>query len=97
MTSPLVRSAVVGVYAAAVACVSHAAEPAAQAPYTYVQHVVSTDVPAAQFAFDRGLTLVFAYDGEEAERGEASKKDDRLGPFCSEDLTEEIAHVSSIS
>lgn len=36
-------------------------------------------------------------NGEEAERGEASKKDDRLGPFCSEDLTEEIVHVSSIS
>ena len=80
MTTPLVRSAAAGVYAAAAACVSHAAEPAAQAPYTYVHHAVSTDVPAAQFAFDRGLTLVFAYDGEEAERAfrEAARLDPSL-------------------
>jgi len=35
--------------------------------YTYVHHPVSTDVPAAQFAFDRGLTMFFAYQPEEAE------------------------------
>src|SRR5947207_15587635 len=35
--------------------------------YTYVHHPVSTDVSAAQFAFDRGLTMVFAYQPEEAE------------------------------
>jgi tetratricopeptide (TPR) repeat protein len=80
MMSALVRSAAVGVYAAAAAWVSHAAEPAAQAPYTYVHHVVSTAIPAAQFAFDRGLTLVFAYDGEEAERAfrEAARLDPAL-------------------
>jgi len=39
----------------------------ANAPYTYVHHVVSTDVPAAQFQFDRGLTMVLAYQTEEAE------------------------------
>src|SRR3569832_2724039 len=35
--------------------------------YTYVHHPVSTDIPTAQFAFDRGLTLFFAYQPEEAE------------------------------
>jgi tetratricopeptide (TPR) repeat protein len=35
--------------------------------YTYVHHPVSTDLPAAQFAFDRGLTMFFAYQPEEAE------------------------------
>ena len=39
-----------------------------QGPYTYIHHAVSTSFPAAQFAFDRGLTLVFAYEPEEAER-----------------------------
>ena len=49
-------------------------------PYTYVHHAVSTDVPAAQFAFDRGLTLVFAYEGDEAERAfrEAARLDPSL-------------------
>jgi tetratricopeptide (TPR) repeat protein len=53
---------------------------AAQAPYTYVHHTVSTSFPAAQFAFDRGLTLVFAYDSEEAERAfrEAARLDPSL-------------------
>jgi tetratricopeptide (TPR) repeat protein len=48
--------------------------------YTYVHHVVSTDIPAAQFAFDRGLTLVFAYEGDEAERAfrEAARLDPSL-------------------
>jgi len=35
--------------------------------YTYVHHPVSTDVPTAQFALDRGLTMFFAYQPEEAE------------------------------
>jgi tetratricopeptide (TPR) repeat protein len=49
-------------------------------PYTYVHHAVSTDVPAAQFAFDRGLTLVFAYEKLEAERAfrEAARLDPSL-------------------
>jgi tetratricopeptide (TPR) repeat protein len=49
-------------------------------PYTYVHHAVSTDVSAAQFAFDRGLTLVFAYEGDEAERAfrEAARLDPSL-------------------
>jgi len=53
---------------------------AAQVPYTYVHHTVSTSFPAAQFAFDRGLTLVFAYDPEEAERSfrEAARLDPAL-------------------
>src|SRR5579864_6008901 len=46
--------------------------------YTYVHHPVSTQVAAAQFAFDRGLTLVFAYQSEEAER--AFKEASRLDP-----------------
>jgi len=56
------------------------AEPAAQAPYTYVHHAVSTSVPAAQFAFDRGLTLVFAYEPGEAKQAfrEAARLDPSL-------------------
>ena len=56
------------------------ARPAATNPYTYVHHTVSTDIPAAQFAFDRGLTLVFAYEGDEAERAfrEAARLDPSL-------------------
>jgi tetratricopeptide (TPR) repeat protein len=52
----------------------------AHSPYTYAHHVVSTDVPAAQFAFDRGLTLVFAYESNEAERSfrEAASLDPTL-------------------
>jgi tetratricopeptide (TPR) repeat protein len=38
------------------------------APYSYVHHPVSTAVPAAQSAFDRGLTLMFAYQPDEAEQ-----------------------------
>lgn len=36
-------------------------------PYTYVHHPVSTDRPAAQEAFDRGLTLLLGYASDEAE------------------------------
>src|SRR5258707_10903588 len=46
--------------------------------YTYVHHPVSTDIPAAQFAFDRGLTMFFAYQPEEAEV--AFREADRLDP-----------------
>jgi tetratricopeptide (TPR) repeat protein len=49
-------------------------------PYTYVHHPVSTDIPAAQFAFDRGLTMFFAYQPEEAELAfrEAARLDPNL-------------------
>jgi hypothetical protein len=49
-------------------------------PYTYVHHPVSTSFPAAQFAFDRGLTMVFAYQPEEGERAfrEAARLDPSL-------------------
>src|ERR1700738_194903 len=58
---------------------------ATQAPtppgsYTYIHHPVSTDIPAAQFAFDRGLTLVIAYEQDEGERAfrEAARLDPSL-------------------
>lgn len=56
------------------------AAAAANNPYTYVSHPVSTSNPAAQFAFDRGLTLVFAYQREEAEASfrQAAKLDPGL-------------------
>src|SRR5579872_2427451 len=56
------------------------AAPGAQSPYTYVHHAVSTDVASAQFAFDRGLTLIFAYESGEAERSfrEAASLDPTL-------------------
>jgi tetratricopeptide (TPR) repeat protein len=44
-----------------------AANTAAAGGYTYVHHPVSTDIPAAQSAFDRGLTMFFAYQPDEAE------------------------------
>jgi len=49
-------------------------------PYTYLHHPVSTDIPAAQFAFDRGLTMVIAYQQDEGERAfrEAARLDPSL-------------------
>jgi len=49
-------------------------------PYTYLHHPVSTDIPAAQQAFDRGLTLVIAYEQDEGERSfrEAARLDPSL-------------------
>jgi tetratricopeptide (TPR) repeat protein len=49
-------------------------------PYTYLHHTVSTDIPAAQQAFDRGLTLVIAYEVDEGERAfrEAARLDPSL-------------------
>jgi hypothetical protein len=49
-------------------------------PYTYIHHPVSTDIPAAQFAFDRGLTMVVAYEQDEGERvfREAARLDPSL-------------------
>jgi tetratricopeptide (TPR) repeat protein len=44
------------------------ARPASDAPYVYAHHPVSTRIAAAQAAFDRGLTLVYAYQQEEAEQ-----------------------------
>ena len=55
-----------------------AALAAAGNPYTYVHHPVSTDNAAAQFAFDRGLTMVFAYQPEEA--GQAFREAAHLDP-----------------
>jgi len=56
--------------------------PAAQSPhsYAYVHHPVSTDSAQAQFAFDRGLTLVFAYQPDEAQQSfrEAARLDPTL-------------------
>src|SRR4029077_13035006 len=65
---------------AAVLSVSAAATPATPPPsgYTYVHHPVSTDIPAAQFAFDRGLTMFFAYQPDEAEQ--AFRQAARLDP-----------------
>lgn len=56
------------------------AAAAAANPYTYLHHVVSTDIPAAQQAFDRGLTLVIAYEQDEGERAfrEAARLDPSL-------------------
>lgn len=42
--------------------------PAAAAPYAYVSHRVSTENPAAQAQFERGLTLIYAYQRSEAEQ-----------------------------
>jgi tetratricopeptide (TPR) repeat protein len=36
--------------------------------FTYLHHPVSTGNPTAQFAFDRGLTMIFAYQSQEAEQ-----------------------------
>ena len=49
-------------------------------PYTYLHHPVSTNIPAAQFAFDRGLTMVIAYEQDEGERAfrEAARLDPSL-------------------
>jgi len=53
------------------------ASPSA-ATYAYVHHPVSTDNPAAQFAFDRGLTMLFAYEHWEAQQ--AFRQAARLDP-----------------
>lgn len=49
-------------------------------PYVYAHHEVSTSIASAQAAFDRGLTLIYAYQEEEAERAfrEAAKLDPSL-------------------
>ena len=59
---------------------STAAARAAAAPYAYAHHAVSTAIGSAQASFDRGLTLLYAYQGEEAERAfrEAAKLDPTL-------------------
>ena len=49
-----------------------------ESPYVYAHHGVSTSIVAAQAAFDRGLTLVYAYQEEEAER--AFRQAARLDP-----------------
>jgi tetratricopeptide (TPR) repeat protein len=69
-------------YFLAFAAVLSVAASAAAPPggYAYVSHPVSTDLPAAQFAFDRGLTLFFAYQPDEAEQAfrQAAKLDPAL-------------------
>jgi tetratricopeptide (TPR) repeat protein len=62
----------------AMAAASETAAPTATSTYTYVHHPVSTDIPAAQFAFDRGLTMLFAYQPNEAEQ--AFRQAARLDP-----------------
>ncbi|MBS0375920.1 MAG: tetratricopeptide repeat protein [Proteobacteria bacterium] len=57
-----------------------AAERNAARPYVYEHRAVSTPVAAAQAAFDRGLTLVYAYQPEEAEQ--AFRQAARLDPDC---------------
>ncbi len=49
-------------------------------PYVYAHHAVSTSIGSAQASFDRGLTLLYAYQEEEAERAfrEAAKLDPTL-------------------
>ena len=37
-------------------------------PYVYAHHEVGTQVAAAQAGFDRGLTLIYAYNAEEAQK-----------------------------
>jgi tetratricopeptide (TPR) repeat protein len=49
-------------------------------PYVYSHRAVTTEVSAAQAAFDRGLTLVYAYQPEEAEQ--AFRQAARLDPGC---------------
>ena len=50
----------------AVSCFAGARAP--DSPYVYAHHGVSTAITSAQAAFDRGLTLIYAYQEEEAER-----------------------------
>lgn len=52
--------------------------PTATTAYTYVSHPVSTDNAAAQAQFERGLTLIYAYQRGEAE--EAFRLAARLDP-----------------
>ena len=68
------------VAAALTAIASSAAARGPTAPYLYAHHEVSTSIVSAQAAFDRGLTLIYAYQGEEAERAfrEAAKLDPTL-------------------
>ena len=69
----------VAVAAAMAAAATHASQtPSATSSYAYVHHPVSTDNPAAQFAFDRGLTMLFAYQPGEAEQ--AFRQAARLDP-----------------
>ena len=76
-TRRLWRVLAAGVLAASAAAAAARDSPA---PYLYAHHAVSTSISAAQAAFDRGLTLTYAYQGEEAERAfrEAAKLDPTL-------------------
>jgi tetratricopeptide (TPR) repeat protein len=75
LAGPIIAALLVATSAAAAAASRSAAEP-----YVYAHHAVSTPVAAAQAAFDRGLTLVYAYQREEAEQ--AFRQAARLDPGC---------------
>lgn len=53
-------------FAAAMMLAATAAQ--AGSPYAYVHHAAGTQVEAAQAAFDRGLTLIYAYNADEAQK-----------------------------
>jgi tetratricopeptide (TPR) repeat protein len=77
----IVLSGAIAVAGETVCAAATAANPGTAAnPYTYVHHAVSTDISAAQFAFDRGLTMVLAYEQDEGERAfrEAARLDPSL-------------------
>jgi hypothetical protein len=67
-----------GLIVAALSASAAATQVTPPGSYTYVHHPVSTDIPAAQFAFDRGLTMFFAYQPDEAEQ--AFRQAARLDP-----------------
>jgi hypothetical protein len=67
-----------GLIVAALSASAAATQVPPPGSYTYVHHPVSTDIPAAQFAFDRGLTMFFAYQPDEAEQ--AFRQAARLDP-----------------
>ncbi len=73
-------SLLAGLLVATIGSADAAAGRTAAEPYVYAHHAVSTPVAAAQAAFDRGLTLVYAYQREEAEQ--AFRQAARLDPGC---------------
>jgi tetratricopeptide (TPR) repeat protein len=95
----------IGWVAASLPLLAAAAPPT---PYTYVHHPVSTEIAAAQSAFDRGLTLIFAYQFEEAEQAfrQAARLDPSLamawwgiglslGPYINEQPTPEKTLIAA--
>ena len=76
----VIAAAALAALAALAAGAATAAARESSAPYVYAHHAVSTSIGAAQAAFDRGLTLIYAYQEEEAERAfrEAARFDPTL-------------------